>query len=166
MSKNRKLLYCSISDKAKIIKWAEEGAFAWENRSLKAGELADPALGEIYHKFTYVIQGLCWFRGEVKDITDNMVINAVAIKYEEDEIFLSIKGARYIPESWCIAKIQLQDISVNRYSEMYFAEKKLYQLVHELEQECFKYIDGCRAQQSLNFEKAVELAEEAKERTE
>ena len=24
MSKNRKLLYCSISDKAKVIKWAEE----------------------------------------------------------------------------------------------------------------------------------------------
>ena len=45
MSKNRKLLYCSISDKAKVIKWAEEGAFAWENRSLKATELADPALG-------------------------------------------------------------------------------------------------------------------------
>ena len=52
MSKNRKLLYCSISAKPNVIKWAEEGAFAWENRSLKATELADPALGEAYHRFT------------------------------------------------------------------------------------------------------------------
>lgn len=167
MSKNRKLLYCSISDKAKVIKWAEEGAFAWENRSLKAAELADPALGKAYHKFAYVIQGLCWFRGEAKDIADNTVINSVAIKHEEDdEIILSIKGTRYIPESGCMAKIHLSDIFIGRYFEMYFAERKLDQLVHELEQECFKYIDGCRAQQSLNFWEATEQAEEAKERAE
>lgn len=167
MSKNRKLLYCSISDKAKVIKWAEEGAFAWENRSLKAAELADPALGEAYHKFAYIIQGLCWFRGIAKDIVDNTVINSVAIKYEEDdEMILSIKGARYVPESGCVVKIQLSDIFISRYYEMYFAEKKLYQLVQELEQECFKYIDGCRAQQSLNFGEATEQAEEAKERAE
>ena len=166
MSKNRKLLYCSISDKAKVIKWAEEGAFAWENRSLKATELADPAPGEVYHRFTYVIQGLCWFRGEAKAIADNMVINAVAIKHEENEIVINVKGERYVPESKCIVKIHLPAIFVSSYSEMYFAEKKLDQLVNELEQECFKYIDGCRAQQSLNFEEATEQAEEAKERAE
>ena len=166
MSKTRQLLYCSISDKAKVIKWAEEGAFAWENRSLKATELADPALGEAYHRFTYVIQGLCWFRGEAKAIADNMVINAVAIKHEENEIVINVKGERYVPESKCIVKIHLPAIFVSSYSEMYFAEKKLDQLVNELEQECFKYIDGCRAQQSLNFEEATEQAEEAKERAE
>lgn len=164
--KNRKLLYCSISNKAKVIKWAEEGAFAWENRSLKATELADPALGEAYHKFTYVLQGLCWFRGDVKDITDNMAITAVAIEYKENEIIISIKGVRYIPKSGCMVRIHLPDISVSSYPEMYFAEKKLARLVKELEQECFKYIDGCRAQQSLNFAEATEQAEEAKERAE
>lgn len=35
-------------------------------------------------------------------------------------------------------------------------------LIDDLEQECFKYIDGCRAQQVLNFEEAAELAEEAR----
>ena len=164
--KNRKLLYCSISDKAKVIKWAEEGAFVWENRSLKATELADPALGEAYHRFTYVIQGLCWFRGETRAITDNMVINAVNIKYEPNEIVLSVKGARYVPESKCIVKIHLPEILVGDYPDMYFAERKLDQLVQELEQECFEYIDGCRAQQSLNFGEATEQAEEAKERAE
>ena len=39
-------------------------------------------------------------------------------------------------------------------------------LLDDLERECFKYIDGCRAQQVLNFEEATKMAEEAKERAE
>lgn len=33
---------------------------------------------------------------------------------------------------------------------------------NKLKMECFKYIDGCRAQQVLQFETAAELAEEAR----
>lgn len=166
MARERKLAYCSLSDKKKEFKWWEKNGHAWEMRSLKAVELADPALDEAYRRFASVIQGICWFRGEAQDIIDNIVIGSVAITYYDDDAprSITIKGERYI-NSIGYVRICLPKIFENS-SDNYFAERKLPQLIDELESECFKYIDGCRAQQSLEFEKAANEAEKAKEGTE
>lgn len=166
MTWERKLTYCSLSDKKKEFKWLEKNGHAWESRSLKAIELADPALGEAYRRFASVVQGVCWFRGEVEKIISNIVISSVSIKHYDDDAprSIGIKGERCIYNMGDI-HVYLPRIFENG-TDNYFAGKKLPQLIDELEAECFKYIDGCRAQQVLELEKAADMAEKAKEGTE
>ena len=166
MARERKLAYCSLSDKKKEFKWLEKNGNAWEMRSLKAAELADPALGEAYRRFASVVQGVCWFRGEAQNIINDIVVGSVSIKHYDDDAprSIAIKAGRCMYNMGDI-RIYLPRIFENS-SDNYFAERKLPQLIDELEAECFKYIDGCRAQQSLEFAKADDMAEKAREGTE
>lgn len=166
MARERKLTYCSLSDKKKEFKWLEKNGHAWENRSLKAIELADPALDAAYRRFASVVQGVCWFRGEAQNIINDIVVGSVSIKHYDDDAprSIGIKSKRCIYNMGDI-HVYLPRIFENG-TDNYFAEKKLPQLIDELEAECFKYIDGCRAQQVLELEKAADMAEKAKEGTE
>ena len=166
MARERKLAYCSLSDKRKEFKWLEKNGSAWEMRSLKAIELADPALDAAYRRFASVVQVVCWFRGEAQNIINNIVISSVSIKHYDDDAprSIAVKGERCIYNMGYI-RIYLPRIFENS-TENYFAGKKLPQLIDELEAECFKYIDGCRAQQVLELEKAADMAEKAKEEAE
>lgn len=166
MARERKLVYCSLSNKQKEFKWQEKNGHAWEMRSLKAVELADPALDEAYRRFASVIQGICWFRGEAQDIINNIIISSVSIKHYGDDVprSIGIKSERCIYNMGDI-RIYLPRIFEDS-SDNYFAERKLPQLIDELEAECFKYIDGCRAQQVLELEKVTDMAEKAREGTE
>lgn len=166
MARERKLTYCSLSDKKKEFKWLEKNGHAWESRSLKAIELADPALDEAYRRFASVIQDVCWFRGAAQVIINNTIIRSVYIKHYGDDAprSIAVKGERCTYNMGDI-HVYLPRIFENS-TDNYFAGKKLPQLIDELEAECFKYIDGCRAQQSLEFAKADDMAEKAREGTE
>lgn len=166
---DRILTYCSIGDKYKF-KWQQKqaGKF-WENRSLVSVELPDPDLEKAYERFAFAVQAIFGFRGTASEVVPNINITDISMertdKFGVDMRLVKINASIYLISLGNIAKISTPKVYEN-FCDALIEGMTFSQVLNELEKECFKYIDGCRAQLVLEFEKATQMAEEAKERTE
>ena len=166
---DRILTYCSIGDGYKF-KWQQkQGGKLWENRALVSVELPDPDLKEAYERFAFAVQAIFGFRGTVSEVVPNINITAISMerkdKFGVDMRMVKINASVYLSDIYAEAKISTPKVYED-FSNVMINGTTFSRMLDDLERECFKYIDGCRAQQVLNFEEATKMAEEAKERTE
>lgn len=161
----RKLTRCSIGDNKKFT-WAQLQNEHWEERTLHSTEQYAGELRDAYTRMAYVVQYVCGFRDNVKAIVEKTDIVSVSIEYSDigGEVirFVTIKADVYMPLIGARVKVTLPRLS-EIFTDNFIAERKFSTIINELEDACFKYIDGYRAQTQLQFEKAEEMAEAAKE---
>lgn len=162
---DRILTYCSIGDNYKF-KWLQKGENLWENMALSSVELPDPDLKKSYERLAYALQYIFGFRGTPADVVPKIRVSSVTIEHKEkigiDIRLVKINGSIYLSSIYETAKITTPKIYED-FCNALIDGAPFSRLLDDLERECFKYIDGCRAQQVLNFEKAAEMADEAKE---
>ena len=166
---DRILTYCSIGDDYKF-KWQQkQDGKLWENRALVSVELPDPDLKKAYERFAFAVQAIFGFRGTALEVVPNIHITAISMerkdKFGVDMRLVKMNASIYLSSICAEAKISTPKVYED-FSDVLITGITFSRLLDDLERECFKYIDGCRAQQVLNFEEATKMAEEAKERAE
>ena len=93
----------------------------------------------------------------------NIAITSISISRDKhtDEREVKIRAEYYSKTAYNSIKIINTKLNEFLFEDPINGEP-FSRLIDDLEGECFKYIDGCRAQQVLQFETAAELAEEAR----
>lgn len=166
---DRILTYCSIEDKYKF-KWQQkQDGKLWEDRSLVSVELPDPDMKKAYERLAFAVQAIFGFRGTALEVVSNIHIRNISIEYKEkfgvDMRLVKMNASIYLSSICAEAKISTPKVYED-FCDTLINGVTFSRILDDLELECFKYIDGCRAQQVLNFEEATKMAEEAKERAE
>lgn len=156
----RLLTKFSLSKKLKF-EWAQETDSGWEARTLTSIEPPDPDLIKAYNRLKFLVQYVAGFRGNVSEVVNNLYITEVRIQHEKrtSERNMQIKAGYYVSSAGDEIKIILPPINPDIIPTLINGTDCAC-ILDDLERECFKYVDGCRAQQVLNFEKAAEMAEE------
>ena len=158
----RRLTKFSFSDKLKF-EWAQLTGQGWEICGLTSIEAPDPDLRRAYDRFKFVVRYAADLKGDMMEVIQAIAITSISIsrdKHTEDRL-VKIRAEYY--SRTARDSINLITPKLNEYLfETPINGDNFSRLIDDLEQECFKYIDGCRAQQVLNFEEAAELAEEAR----
>lgn len=154
----RYLLKCSIGKKI-TMEWLQNSETK-EKMKLVSMELPAPELSKAYGKFAYVLHYICGGAGH-NDISST-VIEAVTETYiiggEVMTRGVEIKASQ-IGRGGVEIQIRTSEILESQCIDCLPDGRGLGAILDEFEAECFKYIDGCRAQQSLEFDKATEMAE-------
>ncbi len=155
----RKLLYCSLGDTNQF-KWAERNGNVWEDHSLKCVELGAPELEEAYDGFKMVLLDMFRFEGLTDAITHRIELESISISYDDAWIDreVQIRCKYFVPELMKQAKIVAPKIP-EHIEGKYFETGRLKKLLDALQDECCRYIDGTRAQQTLNFDESASVAE-------
>ncbi len=155
----RKLLYCSLGD-TNLFKWAEKNGNTWEERSMKCCEYGTPELEEAYAGFKKVLADMFRFEGLTDAVAHKIRIDSVTISYDDEwkNRDVQIKAKYLMPVVLDLAKITTPKIPED-IGKDYPGAINLKELLDALQDECCKYIDGTRAQQTLNFDESAKDAE-------
>lgn len=158
----RRLTKFSYSDKLKF-EWAQSTGQGWETCGLTSIEQADPDLRKAYDRFKFVVRHVADMKGDLMEAIKNIAITSITISRDKhtDEREVKIRAEYYSETAHNSIKIITPKLHEFLFDGPINGEP-FTMLIDDLEMECFKYIDGCRAQQVLQFETAAELAEEAR----
>lgn len=158
----RRLTKFSYSDKLKF-EWAQSTGQGWETCGLTSIEQADPDLRKAYDRFKFVVRHVADMKGDLMEAIKNIAITSITISRDKhtDERDVKIRAEYYSETAHNSIKIITPKLHEFLFDGPINGEP-FTMLIDDLEMECFKYIDGCRAQQVLQFETAAELAEEAR----
>lgn len=161
----RELTRCALGNNKKFT-WAQARDGHWEERTLHSTEQHAGELQEAYTRLAYVVQYVCGFRDNARAVAERTEITSVSIEYTDaaGEVirFITIKANVYMPLIGARVKVTLPRLN-ELFTDTFIAGMTFGKILNELEKECFKYIDGYRAQTQLQFERAEEMAEAAKE---
>ena len=166
----RRLISCSIGDKLQFI-WKKKTDAGIEKMSLTCSEPPAPELIDKYNSLILIIASLLNLPGTVQDMKERKggcTILKVSYQYEEmsDGQMLrdvKLKAAMYMALSAEKATILTPWIKDTSKHAGYLPEGSLVRMLDDLEQQCWNYIDGNRAQTHLNFKEAEAIKEEAEE---
>ena len=158
----RRLTKFSYSNKLKF-EWEQSTGQGWETCGLASIEQADPDLQKAYDRFKFVVKHIADIKDDLLKAIETIAIKSITISRDKhtDEREVKIRAEYY-------SKTAHNSITIitPKLNELLFDGpingEPFPRLIDDLEGECFKYIDGCRAQQVLQFEMAAELAEEAR----
>ena len=158
----RRLTKFTYSNKLKF-EWEQLTGTGWEICALTSIEQADPDLKKAYDRFKFVVRYIADIKGDLIEAIENIAITSISISRDKhtDEREVKIRAEYYSK----IAHNSIKLITPKLHECLFDAPingEPFSRLIDDLEGECFKYIDGCRAQQVLQFETAAELAEEAR----
>lgn len=158
----RRLTKFSYSDKLKF-EWAQSTGQGWETCGLTSIEQADPDLRKAYDRFKFIVRYVMDIKGDLMEAIKNIAITSITISLDKhtDEREVKIRAEYYSNTAHNSIKIITPKLNEFLFDGPINGET-FSRLINDLEGECFKYIDGCRAQQVLQFETAAELAEEAR----
>lgn len=151
----RYLLKCSIGKKI-TMEWLQNSETE-EKMKLVSLELPAPELSMAYGKFAYVLHYICGWHND----TSSTVIDSITETYITgvDKMLRGVEiKASHIARGGIEIKIRTSEILESQCIDCLPDGRGLSAILDEFEAECFKYIDGCRAQQSLEFDKATEMA--------
>lgn len=155
----RRLL--SFSDGGKIFnfKWEEITDTGTDVYTMVGKELPDPELREASMSLILLFQSIFNQPGKLEDISKKVAVEKVSLKYEETadpKVFnrlIRISSLMFIDLSIGGSAVMKSPFIKDTATKLgYLPEGKLAQLIDRLEHECFKYIDGSRAQMRLDFE--------------
>ena len=154
----RRLTKFSYSDKLKF-EWAQSTGQGWETCGLTSIEQADPDLRKAYDRFKFVVRHVADMKGDLMEAIKNIAITSITISRDKhtDEREVKIRAEYYSETAHNSIKIITPKLHEFLFDGPINGEP-FTMLIDDLEMECFKYIDGCRAQQVLQFEMAAELA--------
>ena len=158
----RRLTKFSYSNKLKF-EWEQSTGQGWETCGLTSIEQADPDLRKAYDRFKFVVRHVADMKGDLMEAIKNIAITSITISRDKhtDEREVKIRAEYYSETAHNSIKIITPKLHEFLFDGPINGEP-FTMLIDDLEMECFKYIDGCRAQQVLQFETAAELAEEAR----
>lgn len=164
IEKMRRLTKFSFSDKLQF-EWAQMTGKGWEIHTLTSIEPPDPDLRRAYDRFKFVVRYVADLKFDLMEIKQIIAITSIIISTDKhtDERLVKIRADYYSKTAYDNIKITTPRLNENLFNTLINGEN-FPRIIDDLECECFKYIDGCRAQQVLNFESAAELVEN--ERTE
>lgn len=161
----RKLTRCALGDNKKFT-WLQACNGHWEERTLYSTERQAQELEEAYTRLSYVVQYICSFRDNTHGTAEKTEITAVNIEHVdaagEPVRYITIKANVFMPLVGASVKLTLPKLS-ELFTRTFIAGRTVTQILNDLEDACFAYIDGYRAQTQLQFEKAEKMAEAAKE---
>lgn len=154
----RYLLKCSIGKKI-TMEWLQNSETK-EKMKLVSMELPAPELSKAYGKFAYVLHYICGGHNDTSSTVIDSISETHIFGFEGDETLRGVEiKASQIARGGVEIKIRTSEILESWCIDCLPDGRGLGAILDEFEAECFKYIDGCRAQQSLEFDKATEMAE-------
>lgn len=158
----RRLTKFTYSNKLKF-EWEQLTGTGWEICALTSIEQADPDLRKAYDRFKFVVRYVADIKGDLMEAIQNIAITSISISRDKhtDEREVKIRAEYYSKTAYNSIKIITPKLHEFLFDAPINGEP-FSRLIDDLEGECFKYIDGCRAQQVLHFEEATEMAEEAR----
>ena len=157
----RRLTKFTYSNKLKF-EWEQLTGTGWEICALTSIEQADPDLRKAYDRFKFVVRYVADIKGDLMEAIQNIAITSITISRDKNgEREIKIRAEYYSKTAHNSIKIITPKLHEFLFNGPINGEP-FSKLLDDLEGECFKYIDGCRAQQVLQFETAAELAEEAR----
>lgn len=161
----RLLTHCTLGS-TNVFKWAQSRDKHWEERILRTGEKPAKELNDEYKRLAYVVQYICGFRGDAEHVVERIEILGINIEHAETlgerMRFVTIKARIYSPQIGAHIKVATPKLS-EIFTTTYIDGKTVTQILDGLEKAAMGYIDGYRAQTQLQFEKAEEMAEAAKD---
>lgn len=162
----RRLTKFTYSNKLKF-EWEQLTGTGWEICALTSIEQADPDLRKAYDRFKFVVRYIADIKGDLMEAIQNIAITSISISRDKhtDERALKIRAEYYSQTAHNSIKLITPKLHEFLFDAPINGEP-FSRLIDDLERECFKYIDGCRAQQVLQFEMAAELAEAERTETE
>lgn len=166
----RRLISCSIGDKLQFI-WEKKTDAGIEKMSLTCSEPPAPELIDKYNSLILIIASMLNLPGTVQDMKERKggcSILKVSFQYEEmadGQVLrdVKLKVAMYMALAADKATISTPWIKDTSQHAGYLPEGSLVRMLDDLEQECWNYIDGNRAQTRLEFKEAEAIKEEAEE---
>lgn len=160
----RRLLSFSFGDKLQF-KWEEWTDTGIDTYQLTGKEPPAPELQEMYNRFVLLFQSLFPNNNSLERTSRLLNIGKIQLKYEDNgeggfNRFVSMSTRLFISAASESASVTLPFIFEAYDDGTLLPEGKLKDLINDLEVECWKYIDGNRAQMRLNFEAAEEAQKE------
>ena len=162
----RRLLSFSFGDKLRF-KWEELTDTGIDAYQLTGTEPPAPELQEMYNRFVLLFHSILPSTNNLETVSRLLSIGKIQLKYEDNGAggfnrFVSMTTSLYVGAASSKAVIALPFI-IEAYDDgQLLPEGKLTDLINDLEVECWKYIDGNRAQMRFDFEAAEEAHKEAK----
>ena len=162
----RRLLSFSFGDKLQF-KWEDWTDTGIDTYQLTGKEPPAPELIDMYNRFVLLFHSLFPTTNSLETVSRLLSIGKIQLKYEDNgeggfNRFVSMTTSLYVSASNSKASITLPFIFEAYDDGMLLPEGKLKDLINDLEAECWKYIDGNRAQMHLAFVEAEEEHKEAK----
>lgn len=162
----RRLISFSYGDKLQF-KWEEWTDTGIDKYQLTGKEPPAPELQEMYNRFVLLFHSLFPSSEPLSTVSRLVNIGKIQLKYEDNgeggfNRFVSMTTRLFISAASESASVTLPFIFEAYDDGTLLPEGKLKDLINDLEVECWKYIDGNRAQMRLDFEAAEEAHKEAK----
>lgn len=156
----RRLISFSYGDKLQF-KWEELTDAGIDTYQLTGKEPPAPELQEMYNRFVLLFHSILPTPSDLETVSRLLSIGKIQLKYEDNGAggfnrFVSMTTSLYVGAASSRASITLPFI-IEAYDDgSLLPEGKLTNLINDLEIECWKYIDGNRAQMHFDFEAAEE----------
>jgi len=164
----RRLISFSLGDSLKFL-WEQKTDAGVEKLSLTSSEPPAPELIEKYNSLILIIASMLNIPGTIQDMKEReggCNILKVTFRYEEMadgkvNRDVKLKVAMYMALSAGKATILTPFVADTAKHAGYLPDGSLARMLNDLEDECWKYIDGWRAQTHLDFEMVEKERDEA-----